>query len=287
LSVITACICFYNAKMELERCLESLDLGKKRKGGIDFAICVDGKYPNFVGNSKVSNDGSLDVVKSFPNTLLVTKPDYEIHKRNFYLQASEFTNPQTDYILIIDSDEYIDNDTKDWKLFRANLANLHGKNPGRDIWGVEIESNSDDYVETVEQILGRPYQKKKRHSYDLQEFQPKPRIWYKPWQFEYHLNHYTWRHKDINYPEYLRESVFGVTMWDTIKGISLLHDHKLRSQNYLDKRLDYHRWLIQFEQTKVRHYFKHHNYKPLPHNLAKVEQWFDDNDILLNSARVK
>lgn len=271
---ITACICFYNAAKELERCLDSLDLGKKY--GIDNALCVDGKYPNFRGNSKLSNDGSRELIHSYKNVRVIDMPDYEIHKRNAYLQATEY---MTDYILIIDSDEYVSEQDKDWKLFRKSIKQLHNQNPGRDIWGIDIESNSDDYIETVEQILGKPYQKKKRHTWDVREYQPKPRLWYHPWQFEYFLNHYTWRHKDPNYPDYLRESVFGVTMWDTVPGIKLLHDHKLRSQEYLDKRLDYHRWLIQFEQRKVGHYFKHHNYKPLPHNLSKVEQWFD-NDVL-------
>lgn len=272
--IITACICFYNAAYELERCLASLNLGKQ--DGIDYAVCVDGKFPNFKGNSKMSNDGSRQVVESFPNTILLNCADYEIHKRNLYLQASE---GNTDYILIIDSDEYINLEGKDWKVFRNNLSDMQQKNPGRDIWGVDLESNSDDYVETVDQILGRPYQKKKRHSWDLREYQPKPRLWHNPWQFEYFLNHYSWRHKDPNYPEYLRESTFGVTMWDTITGITILHDHKLRSQEYLAKRLEYHRWLIQFEQQKAKHYWKHHNYKPLPHNLSKVEKWVN-NDVL-------
>lgn len=270
--IITAAICFYNAYEELERCLDSLDL---RNGGIDLAICVDGKYPNFKGRTKLSDDGSRDLVKSYPGTILLDKPDYEIHKRNEYLWACGLTVPITDYILIIDSDEYINPENKDWKAFRSNLTELHNKNPGRDIWGVDLESNSDDYIETVDQILGRPYQKKKRHSWDLREYQPKPRLWYKAYQFEYFLNHYSWRHKDKNHPEYSRESVYGVTMWDTIAGITILHDHKLRSKDYLQKRLDYHRWLIQFEQMKVKHYWKHHDYKPLPHNLSRVEKWTD------------
>lgn len=265
---ITACICFYNAANELERCLESLDLDKKY--GIDYAICVDGKFPNFKGNSRLSNDGSRQLIEGYANAYLLDKPDYEIHKRNLYLKAAKGI---TDYILIIDSDEYVDPEYNDWKLFRENLRYLHSKDPGHDIWSIEIESNSDDYIETVEQILGRPYQKKKRHSWDVREYQHKPRIWYHPWQFEYFLNHYTWRHKDPNYPDYMRESVFGVTSWNIVSGIKLLHDHKLRNQDYLAKRLEYHRWLIDFEQKKVGHYFKKHDYKPLPHNLSKVDSW--------------
>lgn len=274
--IITAAICFYNAYAELERCLDSLDLGKS---GIDLAICVDGKYPNFEGTSELSDDGSRDLVKSYPGTILLDVPDYEIHKRNEYLWTSWLTEPKTDYILIIDSDEYINPEEKDWKLFRSNLQELQNKNPGRDIWGIDEESNSDEYVETVEQLLGRPYQQKKRHSWDVRTYQPRPRLWHNPWTLEYFLNHYSWRHKDPNYPEYLRESVHGVAMWDTIKGITMLHDHKLRSHEYLDKRLEYHRWLLQFEQVMTKHYWKHHDYKPLPHDLSKVQKWYD-NDVL-------
>lgn len=272
--IITACICFYNAERELERCLESLDLGKPN--GIDYAVCIDGKFPNFQGRTKLSNDGSREVVKSFPKTVLLDCPDYEIHKRNKYLQATE---DNTDYILIIDSDEYIDSSEKNWWYFRSNIIEKHQLNAGskgHDIWSIDVESNSPDYVETVEQILGKAYQKRRR-SWDLQEFQPKPRLWYHPWQFEYHLNHYTWRHKDRNYAEHARESTFGVSSWGEIKGIRLLHDHKLRDKEYLEKRLNYHRWLIQFEQRKAAHYWKHHDYQPLPHDLSKVEKWVDNN----------
>ncbi len=268
---ITACICFYNASHELERCLESLDLGKPN--GIDYAVCVDGKYPNFPGRSRLSDDGSRQVVNSFRNTALFDVPDYEIHKRNFYLDICK----NSDYILIIDSDEYVDPSSKNWWLFRNNIREKHQLDPsakGHDIWSIDVESNSPDYVETVEQILGRPYQQKKR-PWDIQQFQPKPRLWFNPSQFEYHLNHYSWRHKDPNYPEHARDSVYGVAAWGEIQGIKLLHDHKLRSPEYLAKRLKYHRWLIQFEQTKTKHYWKHHDYKPLPHNLKEVEEWVD------------
>lgn len=279
-AIITACICFYNAAAELERCLESLDLGSKKKDGIDYAICVDGKYPNFRGNSRLSNDGSRQVVNNFPHTILVDHPDYEIHKRNRYLKYTEHTG--TDYIFIIDSDEYVEEITKDWTLFRRQLEGKHNLSRGHDIWGIDVEENAEDYHDTVNQILGKVSQPKRR-SWE-REFAPKPRIWYHPWQFEYFLNHYTWRHKDPNYPEYSRESVFSIAMWDTIPGIRLMHDHKLRSKEYLDKRLDYHRWLIQFEQQKVLHYFKHHDHKPLPHNLSKVEKWVDQ-DVLKNKIK--
>lgn len=256
-----------------------MDLGRNN-GGIDYALCVDGKFPNFKGNSKLSNDGSRQIVASFPRTVLVDFPDYEIHKRNRYLNLAEHTG--TDYILIIDSDEYVEEETKDWKLFRRQLDGKHKLNWGHDIWSIDVEENAEDYVDTVNQILGRVTQPK-RHNWQ-REFAPKPRIWYHPWQFEYLLNHYTWRHKDKNHPEHLRETVCSIAAWDTIPGIRLLHDHKLRSKDFLQKRLDYHRWLIQFEQRKAGHYFKHHGYQPLPHNLKEVEKWVDQ-DVLKNEMK--
>lgn len=257
--------------------MESLQLDKLE--GIDKAICIDGKYPNFApGESELSDDGSRELVKSYGRkTVLLDVPDYEIWKRNSYLQYLGLGRRRYEFMLIIDSDEYIDPEKKDWVKFRYELTQYwnNPKNKVYPILGVKVETNSPDYVETVQEITGSPYNQKPRRADQPKDFQWKPRLWGKPWELEYFLNHYTWRHKNPAYINYLHETSYSIAFKDAITGIRILHDHKLRNQDYLDKRLDYHRWLIPFEQRKAHFYYAKHQRQPLPHNLTEIEDWFE------------
>lgn len=276
---ICAVICFYNAKNELERCLESLDL--ELLAGIDKAICLDGKYPNFApGEPDLSNDGSRELVKSYGNkTVLLDVPDYELWKRNAYLDYLRLLKRKYEFMLIIDSDEYVDPDKKNWPKFRRQISDYwaNKKNHVYPIMGLKVEVNNPDYVETVEKITGAPYNRRPRREDQPKDFQWKPRLWGRAWELEYFLNHYSWRHRDTAYVNYLHETSYSISFKGDglVDGIRLLHDHKLRPQSYLDKRLDYHRWLIPFEQKKAHYYYAKHQRKPLPHDFKEIEEWFE------------
>jgi hypothetical protein len=271
---ICAVICFYNAKAELARCLESLDLDKL--GAIDKAICVDGKFPNFApGEPNLSRE----LVKSYGNkTVLLDVADYELWKRNAYLTYLGLRK-KFEFMLIIDSDEYIDPDKKNWPKFRRQISDYwaNKRNHVYPIMGMKVEANNPDYVETVEKITGAPYNRRPRREDQPKDFQWKPRIWGRPWELEYFINHYSWRHKDPAYVNYLHETSYSISFKDDglVDGIRILHDHKLRNQDYLDKRLEYHRWLIPFEQRKTHLYYAKHQRQPIPHDANIIEEWFE------------
>jgi hypothetical protein len=95
---IAAGIIFYNDGISLKRCLDSI------ADNIDIIFAIDGKFPNFPNDKPLtSTDGSIDVVKSYPNALLVHYIAPEFNKRQHYLELCKEHN--IDILLIIDSDE--------------------------------------------------------------------------------------------------------------------------------------------------------------------------------------
>ena len=64
-------IIFYNDYLSLKRCLDSVI------DGVDIIFAVDGKFPNFPGDSQLSTDGSGELVKSYSKCLLINSPESE------------------------------------------------------------------------------------------------------------------------------------------------------------------------------------------------------------------
>lgn len=80
-----------------------------------------------------------------------------------------------------------------------------------------------------------------------QEFAPYPRIWYNPTQMEYYAGrHYCFRNKDISKTNISTQSEF---ISKIIDGITLGHDHSLRSKYHLEGRSVYQTWLVNFERS--------------------------------------
>jgi Bacterial Ig-like domain len=71
-------IIFFNDYSSLKRCINSIN------DGVDIIFAIDGKFPNFPGNSYFSTDGSRELVKSYPKCLLVDCPRPEFEKRKKY-----------------------------------------------------------------------------------------------------------------------------------------------------------------------------------------------------------
>jgi hypothetical protein len=164
---LAAGIIFYNDYFSLERCLASL------VNGIGIIFAIDGKFPNFLGDSNLSTDGSRDLVESYPRCMLIDFPRSEFEKCSKYLEYC-FTY-SVDILLIIDSDEFVLNNA-DWNIFRRNHK--------RTIFDRD-KSKHNIYALKV-QTVGK--------SHELLAY---PRTWYKPAEMEYYGGqHYYFRNKD-------------------------------------------------------------------------------------------
>ena len=85
----------------------------------DVIIAVDGRYPHFDYREKLSDDGSREILKKYPNVVLLDCPDDQITKRNLYLQYAKKLG--CDFLLVVDADFTV---KVDWEVFRSELARL-------------------------------------------------------------------------------------------------------------------------------------------------------------------
>jgi hypothetical protein len=214
---LAAGIIFFNDCSSLKRCFDSL------VKGVDIIFAIDGKFPNFPADSDLSTDGSRETAESYPKCKLIDLSRSEFEKRAKYLEYCSIY--QVDVLLIIDSDEFVLNNS-DWKMFRDNLNKII---VGRD------KSAQNIYAIKV-QTVGKSH-----------EFLAYPRIWYKPAEMEYYGGrHYYFRNKDPlikNAPHQADHSL------NVIKGIELGHDHYLRSEYHMQSRFEYQTWLENYEKS--------------------------------------
>jgi hypothetical protein len=245
---IASATVFYNDKRSLRRTLDSLT------DKVDYMICVDGKYKHFDdGNvSGLSTDGSRELVHEYDNALLYDKPNcFEIEKRQEYLDICSYWYDickDPDFLLIIDSDEYIaEYDEVAFKGALSDLINAVGKYQTYNVYGIMLEVNSGKYDHIVHEFVNG--QKPQVSNQDNRQYQHSPRLWFKPWEMEYNMRHYNFRPKDPDNPMHKFENCAAAAI---IPGMKINHDHALRTPEHLRDRYKYQKWLVEFEQEKLK-----------------------------------
>ena len=226
---------FYNDVKSLERTLESL------KDKVDWMICVDGKFKHFTdfdndsNNDGLSTDGSRELVNSYDRAVLIDVPNsYEVNKRTAYLKECRRVRP--DYLLIIDSDEYVYEPETDWQKFDKKVDEVCVSIPyGKyNVFGIYTEVNSPHYDYIVHKITGKD--KPAVSGKGVRQWQYHPRLWQRPFDMEYNGTHYMFRNSNPNNPLNKEETNATVTI---IPHLKIAHDHLLRSKEFLESRLDY------------------------------------------------
>jgi hypothetical protein len=97
---LAAGIIFLNDYSSLKRCLDSLIYG------VHMIFAIDGRFPNFLADSDLSTDGNRELVKTYPQCMLIDFPRSEFEKRSKYLEYCQTYS--VDVLLIIDSDEFVE-----------------------------------------------------------------------------------------------------------------------------------------------------------------------------------
>lgn len=257
---------FYNDYNSLKRCLESLH------DKVDLMICVDGRFKHFVDSnapdaSGLSYDGSRELVTSYDNAVLIDVPNsYEIEKRTAYLKECERVNAS--YLLICDSDEYVYEPETDWVKFDRKVDEFCNSAPfgNYNIFGIYTEIHSANYDHIVHKITGN--QKPHLSTLDKRKWSYHPRLWQRPWEMEYNGTHYFFRHKNPSNPLHNQECNATVII---IPHLKLGHDHLYRSKEFLESRLGYQKFLVKFEQNKLRRWME--IYHKLPENYDEIDNW--------------
>lgn len=245
---------FYNDCKSLERTLESL------KDKVDWMICIDGRFKHFKDNSLLSTDGSRELVNSYDKAVLVDVPNsYEIQKRSAYLRECE--RVRAEYLLIIDSDEYIYEPESDWELFDKKVdeycsSPYYGK---YNLFGIYTEVNNPNYDHIVHRITGRKDRPVLTDGKINRKWQYHPRLWHRPYEMEYNKTHYMFRNKNPANPLHQQEHNATVKI---IPHLKIGHDHLLRNREFLESREDYQTWLVNFEQKKLKRFERKYNKVP-------------------------
>lgn len=212
-------------------------------------VCVDGRFKHYRADTPLSDDGSRELVKSYDNAVLIDVPDaYEIEKRTAYIDfcRKRFNNFEPiDYLLIIDSDEYVFE--YDEKIWEKELTDINvGDTPYHqyNVFAVMLEINSGKYQHIVHEFVkGNPPQVSRER-----QFAHSPRLWHRPYEMEYNVTHYNFRHRHPSSSLHYQETNAAVKIVD---GMKLGHDHVLREDKHLDRRRAYQKWLVEFEQNKL------------------------------------
>jgi hypothetical protein len=198
---------FYNELKGLQRLIPTLQHMEK-------IYAIDGRFPEYPGNSDLSNDGSREFLKSFSNVVLIDAPKVqEVEKRNIYLRSAEADD--IDVLLVIDADEYIVE--ADWAKFHSQCLTKMSL-PG------------------LYRVRG----------WNAGTFDPWPRLVHPPKDFEYYLIHYAFRHR----PTGVYENA-GHFARLGIEGIKIMHDDAMRSKEQAASSAKYQNWLVKYENYKL------------------------------------
>ena len=228
---IAAGICEYGDPDGLYRCLNSLGLGT---GGIDKAIIIHGKFNNFNLDRPDAFEQTAKVISRFPqDTIDLIVPRKlaegltEIESRNLYLKIAGDSG--YDWLLVIDSDEFLARKLTDFKEFRRQLqyvmdvqAEFPKDTVKHQIFDIQLEG-------TIPSYRG-----------------PQPRLFLRPQTVKYWGKHY-WFLLEETMQLYKGQSDAA----RVIGGILLCHDHTIRDSTYYNASISYKEWQQEHEGEEV------------------------------------
>ncbi len=219
---IAAGICEYGDTEGLYRCLNSLGLDGN---GIDLAIIIHGRFGNFHLKDEEALSKTQAIITRFPAGTIKLVPLKggalsEIDSRNMYNKiAGELGY---DWLLVIDSDEYLATKVGDWELARKQLQYVMDLGLSHQIFDIELDGNIPAF-----------------HG-------PQPRLFYRPGSIKYWGRHYWWVLEE-SMKLYKGQSDAA----RIIDGIHLIHDHTIRDSKYYTASINYKIWQDKHEGEDV------------------------------------
>ena len=195
-------LCFFQDRASLERCLPTLK-------DFDHVFAIDGRFDYARAPNELSTDGSRELIQSFPNTILIDRPNTsEQQKRQTYCELCKEYG--CDYLLTVDADEYV----------KGNIS--------------YFKKDCIEHVDPRFNVYATLVQDEEKPSYYIM----RPRLWFHPWEMQYLNMHYAFRRKDSNAKEsWLKTGSPADIMW----GIWINHDHKLRSVEYTGRQAEFYK----------------------------------------------
>jgi hypothetical protein len=173
----------YSNPIELRRCFSSL------QGKVDTMICHYGPYADYDNSGRLREifDAVRQVARDYGAIFFENHvPISEFLKRSFASIYAETLG--LDFLLIIDSDEYIDMSRTNWKKFKQKA--------------IDLAVNKYDGMYNIFSCIVE---------YGNQTYKALPRVWYRPEQVRYNKTHFSLTVTNERCPD-LRNSEFKERM---------------------------------------------------------------------------
>jgi hypothetical protein len=189
----------------------------------DYIIAVDGRYSNYEADHDFSNDGSYELIEQrYPNAIMDRCCAFQPYKRQRYLDIAGKLN--CDYLVVLDTDEYIHPDFQDWPLFWKNL---------------EKAAQSGHKVFKVKMWIP-PEWKKARNIARTNTWKSYIRIHKDPGSQRYCTDyHYYWCDKDTTDEEIIKGGLVYQAFFRAIDGVRFTCDSLLRTPEQLQTREEF------------------------------------------------
>lgn len=247
---VAAGISFFDSIKELPRCLGSPDDSHALCNNVDYLIGINGRYDGFDADHNYAEDGSEEFFKKYRNAYTARYHGYQANKRQCYLDiAGEL---KCDFLIVIDTDEYIHPQYKNWPQFYYNLcrASTKAKFDYRLFW-MKIYFPKD-WI-------------KAHNLFKRNQFGNSVRIHKNPGNQRYCLHsHFQFCHKCITDEMLLTDQATKLIPYHrVIDGVRLATDSMLRSESMLRSR-DKWAWNMIHEERRREYILKNKHLYGLP-----------------------
>ena len=190
---------------------------------------VNGRYREFEHDLDYSPEWTTSMLKDrYPNVEVVNCCATQLVKRQVYLEMAGGDN--CDYLLVMDSDDYVHPDFRDWDSFYKELEDIYDEEEMLYFLWFWISPNWKCSANPVV----------------METWQKYIRIHKRPGDQKYHMNHYTWRLKEDN-----SVNLNSLLAKRTLGGIKLTCDSLYRDEDFLKRKADWEQADYLQEQSRV------------------------------------
>lgn len=219
---LAICQAFYMDKLGVQRSYESCNMTDKYAP--QHYIAADGVFTFFKFRNRptppLSNDGSREYIEKQPKVTLIDYPGYQQDKRTAYINKA--VELECDAIIVIDTDEYLHPDWKNWKEFRQWLVR----------YARSYDPGAEGFIFNLYSWIDKNYIKA-YNTTEVEQFTLVPRVWHSPKNLEYYNGvHYWVRRKNTKEVNQHLEQTHIVLEY----GIRLAQDSTLRNPAFNEAR---------------------------------------------------
>jgi len=226
----------------------------------DYVVGVDGRYDGYDVDHDFSIDNSTDLLRKYPNVVLDKYAGWQNLKRQRYLDiAGEL---KCDFLIVVDTDEYLHPDYIDFPLFWRNLEKYSRKYPDYRLFKMKL------FI---------PKQWRKAHNKCWSNrFKNLVRIHKDPGSMRYCAEcHWMWCPKDRTDAQIVVEQGEIFQSKYVIDGVRLMTDSQLRDEAKLDTRDKWAWW--QMHEERRRQYNVWAQYNRIKHP-SQTQRWNYDKE---------